>query len=346
MKDLLYRGIKLYIRTALFCYFKAYRIHGLQRLTLKSPTMFLVNHQNALLDALLIAVSSKKPLYFLTRADVFKNNLIGSFFELLRMLPVYRIRDGRQSLSRNEGLFAHCADLLYQNQAILLFPEANHNLNRRVRPLSKGFTRILFNSIERYPALEIDLVAVGVNYLNAACFPDSAAFYFGEPMPLKQLYSSADQRIAAMEIGARLSAAIKRLTTHIPPELPYEETVEQLVGLQADFLDPDQCNRLIAELPNQTTRLPSAVQKARYTPWRILFELINLPLLLIWRLAIKKRISEPEFVSTFRFLYSSIVFPLFYVLLFISGALLFSPLIGLLACVFAFGFNLLYVKLS
>ena len=91
------------------------------------------------------------------------------------MIPIYRIRDGRESLKNNQAVFDLCSDLLQQKEAILMFPEANHNLKRRVRPLSKGFTRILFNTLLQAPETDIQIVPVGINYKDAVRFPDQVA---------------------------------------------------------------------------------------------------------------------------------------------------------------------------
>ena len=65
---------------------------------------------------------------------------------------------------------------------MVIFPEGSHNLARRVRTLSKGFTRIVFDTLEKYPDINLQLVPIGVNYKNAKAWPDEAAIYFGDPL--------------------------------------------------------------------------------------------------------------------------------------------------------------------
>ena len=60
------------------------------------------------------------------------------------MLPVYRIRDGWGNLNKNTAIFSKSALLLSEDEAVVVFPEGNHNLRRTVSPLSKGFTRVVF----------------------------------------------------------------------------------------------------------------------------------------------------------------------------------------------------------
>lgn len=321
-------------------------MHGFSVLTKHQASMFLANHQNALMDALLIAAYSKKAPYFLTRSDVFNNSFLRAFFGLLRMIPIYRLRDGRDNLSRNQEIFETCAHLLQNKQSILIFPEANHNIQRRVRPLSTGFTRILFHTLDKNPKIDIQLLPVGVNYKNAAGFPDSAAFYAGTALNLKELYNSKDLRTASKEIRAHISSAIEQLTTHIGKQYPYEETISILDGLQPDYLDPVACNALIEELNTQHPAKPIKTnENPLYKIWDGLFQLFNLPVLLIWRGIVRKKISEVEFVSTYRFLFSFLFYPIYYLLLVLFATLLFSFFTAAGLTLLVFIFNLMYIKL-
>ena len=343
---MLYWCIKQGIKFALFCYYKRVEMHGLAALPVNRPLMLLPNHQNALLDALLIAAYSKNAPYFLTRSDVFNSRLLKASFRLLRMLPIYRLRDGRDSLGRNQGVFDQCSRLLNNNETVLLFPEANHNLMRMVRPLSKGFTRILFNTLELYPGMDILVVPVGVNYINASGFPDSAAFYFGRPLHLNTLYKSKDSRIASMEVREKVAAAIKQLTTHIGAEYRYEEVLDKLKRFNANYLDPESCNALIEEsAAEQGTADKKQNNYGLKRIWDLAFGLINLPLLLPWRLFIKNRVAEEEFVSTYRFLYACILFPLYFTCLLLLFTLTISFKTALAILIILFLFNLFYVKL-
>ena len=346
MKKTLYWCIKQMIKVALFCYYKKVSMYGLSELPKHKASMLLANHQNALMDALLIAAYSKKAPYFLTRSDVFNNSFLKALFKLLRMLPIYRMRDGRNSLGKNQEVFDNCGRLLNSRATILIFPEANHNIKRMVRPLSKGFTRILFNTIERFPELEIVLVPVGVNYVQAAGFPDSTAFYFGPPLQLNKLYKSRDLRIASMEVREEVSSAIKLLTTHIGEEYAYDEVIRTLDRLKVDYLDPKNCNAIIEELPIEPLKKQAAESENwTYLIWDVAFKLLNLPLLLIWRLLVKKRIPEVEFISTHRFLFSFVFYPVYYVLLLFAVAVKYSTAVAVFLVAGIFAFNLLYVKL-
>ncbi len=72
MKKICYFLLKQYCRMALWYYFRSWQIAGADRIP-EGPVLFVANHQNAFLDAILIVCSSSRNPWFLTRAGVFAN---------------------------------------------------------------------------------------------------------------------------------------------------------------------------------------------------------------------------------------------------------------------------------
>ncbi len=304
------------MRAALYCYFGKIAVHNQQAIPPNGPVMLLPNHQNALLDALLIAIHNKRKPYFLTRSDVFSNALFRSLFHFFRMLPVYRMRDGRGTLDKNEAIFQRCTELLSQGEVVVIFPEANHNLQRRIRPLSKGFTRILFRTLEKNKELEILLMPVGMNYYRAAAFPDMATIYYGEPFPVTPLYDRDDARNSVTRIKSAVSEQLKTLTTHIEEEA-YAQVITHLKNRGIDFQDPKEANRLVLDYSKQDCDTAGITNARPQTPQKVVFYLLNFPLVIPWLWIKNTRIPEPEFIGTFRFAYALFVYPLFYLLAFV-----------------------------
>lgn len=330
---------------ALHLYFGKIKISGLENVPLNKPVMFLPNHQNALLDALLIAVQCNRKPFFLTRSDVFRNNLVITVLDFFRMIPIYRIRDGRESLKNNQEVFDRCSRLLGQDHAILMFPEANHNLKRRVRPLSKGFTRILLNTLEKSPNLDISIVPVGINYRDAARFPNRVALYYGEAIQMRTWYKPQDKTGSIDRVKHKVGDRLKTLTTHIEDEAHYADTLRKLDTLGVDYLDPQKVNTVLASFETS-----SAERNIRPKPsWgnaiiRGIFVLLNFPVWLIWTSVLKPKVPEIEFMGTFRFAFSLLAYPMYYLLLFCTTAIIWNGFIGLYILIGLFLFNLAYVR--
>ncbi|MEY8021261.1 lysophospholipid acyltransferase family protein [Muriicola sp. SD30] len=331
---------------ALFCYFREIQLHGIKNIPRNQAVMFLANHQNALLDPLVIAAFTPFRSYFLTRSDIFINPLVNQFFKFLRMLPIYRIRDGRDTLSKNTAIFEQCTQLLQTGKTILLFPEANHNIMRRVRPLSKGFTRILFTTLEKAPELDVLLVPVGINYEKADRFPDRVAFYFSEPITARDYYSENDLATSVVRTKDVVSEALKRSTTHIE-DLSEYDAIHNYLDIQAvNYLDPGETNKAIEKYNGKSLEKK---QKTKPVVERILnfvFLTINAPLIFIWRWFLKPQIQEAEFISTFRFAYVSVLQPLFYLTLWALCSVYLGLFWATLIVILHFLFNLTYVKFA
>ncbi|MGB5699352.1 MAG: lysophospholipid acyltransferase family protein [Muriicola sp.] len=345
MKTMMYLLTQKIVSFGLFCYFREVKLHGIETVPRNKPVLFLANHQNALLDPLVIAAVTPFRSYFLTRADVFTNPVVNQVFSFLRMLPIYRMRDGRDTLGKNEAIFRQCTQLLNKSEAILLFPEANHNIMRRVRPLSKGFTRILFATLDQYPALDVQLVPVGINYKKADAFRDSVAFYFGEPISSRALYDHKDHLGSVATIKERVYEALKEQTTHIDEQYDYLELLHYLDGTGADYLNPQETNLAInnyqlGQKHPGKTHPPRKIKVATF-----IFEVINMPMLLIWRKLIKPRIDEIEFVSTYRFSFALLFQPVFYLLVWFLLATFIDPITATAIVLVHFLYNLAYVKL-
>ena len=345
MKGLGYYFVKVCVKFALHLYCGKIKVFGLDNIPQSKPVLFLPNHQNALIDVLLIAIDWNRKPYFLTRSDVFKGAFLKGVFNFAQMIPIYRIRDGRESLKNNQAVFDTCAELLVMNEAVVMFPEANHNLKRRVRLLSKGFTRVLFNALERNPDLDIRLVPVGLNYKNAPAFPDAVALYYGKDIAVQELYDPEDLIASILRIKNAVSESLKTLTTHIESEELYEDIVGRLDTMGVNYLDPKSVNSTIRNLDtleneNKTTSKSGVVSKLL----KGVFTVLNFPILLLWRTKVKPKVPEPEFMGTFRFAFAFLTYPIYFGVLLILLALFWSFSVAA-AIVFAlFAFNYIYVR--
>lgn len=299
MKNIWLYSVRFYIRLGLFFYFKKIHTHNIDFIPKNKPVLFLANHQNALLDALLIATSNKRFSYFLTRAAVFKKPLVSSILKSLQMLPVYRVRDGWNNLSNNSAIFNTCAALFNKGEAIVIFPEGNHNLKRTVRPLSKGFTRIIFETYEQYPNTDLQLIPVGLNYVKAEKFPDSVSLFFGKPINAFD-FISENKNEDVIKLKARIQLDISKLTTHIPLE-NYEEKLYKLKALNADFLNPKSVNSCIENGFTECEFNKKNDSNLLKKVFKFLLICCLIVPYLVWKYIVQPKIEDIEFTSTFRF---------------------------------------------
>lgn len=342
-----YGILKFWIKYSLYFYYGKIQMQGKENIPADRPVFFLPNHQNALIDVLLIAVSCDRRPFFLTRSDVFANPWLNRFFSYLQMMPVYRIRDGRDTIGQNEVIFARCARLLAQGEAIVIFPEANHNLKRRVRPLSNGFIRILFMAQNLSPDLDVYMLPVGFNYKRATEFPDRVAVHYGDALPLRKLFDGDDLPATTQRVKRAVKGKLMGLTTHIEDLSEYDHMVVQLDAMGVNYLNPKEVNTAVARLvasKHEPIQPKKRQKKICARLFFALFSLLNLPIVLGWKFWLKHKVWEPEFMATFRFAFALFAVPVYYLILGLCLAWLINPQTALIMVVGLFLLNWAFVR--
>jgi len=343
LKKIWLHSVTAYIKLGLFFYYKKIKVVDAKNIPKDKPVLFLSNHQNALLDPLLIATTCGRFSYFLTRASVFKKSFISKLLKSCNMLPVYRVRDGWNTITNNKSIFDSFTDLLHQNESIFIFPEGSHNLNRTLRTLSKGFTRIVFDTLEKYPDTDLQLIPIGLNFANPENFGDSVSIYFGKPIAAKP-FVSGNRNDDVVSLKHNIHSEISKLTTHIPAE-GYEETLQKLDALHVDYLNPKAVNKCIANNFEDCEQKPKSNLNWLRSLLKGLLILNLLPPYLIWKFVAQPKIKDIEFTGTFRFAIAITLVPLYLLIIGFVLAAIFTSTIGFGYVVFVLAFALLAVKL-
>lgn len=335
--------MRSYIRLALFLYYKKIEINYKEPLRQNQARLFLGNHQNGLMDPLIIATKNGQFSYFLTRASVFQKPWVSKFLKSLLMLPIYRVRDGWNQISKNNGIFKTCSDLLHEKNTLVLFPEGNHNIKRHVRPLSKGFTRIITETLSNFPEMDIELVPVGLNYRRPEEFADSVILNFGNPIASRN-YQTLTPKDSVLAMKRDVHHALTQLTTHIDTA-NYDAIIQKLETFNADFLDAEAINQCVA-----TNFEDCEVRPNKAKPFIKTIAKVGLSIGLfipygIWKLILEPKIKEPEFTSTFRFALVISLVPIFMLVMAAILWLNFGVYYALLYLVSVLVLDLMAVKL-
>ena len=169
---------------ALKIFFGGVKIIGRDKFPKDGAVLLAPNHQGAFMDAVVTGAYTKKPVSFLTRADVFTKLTI-PILKSLNMMPIYRIRDGIQSLSQNDAVFDTCFKMLSEEKVILIFPEGNHGNEYYLRPISKGTARLALDARDQIdPNTKVYIVPVGINYFSHTRPLARLFLKFGDPIAL------------------------------------------------------------------------------------------------------------------------------------------------------------------
>ena len=334
------------VRTGLKFFYKRIRIIDKHKIPKGKPILLVPNHQNSFMDALLVTTHFYKTTSFLTRAQAFESKFMDWFLRSLNLLPVYRVRDGISNIQKNNEIFETCIRFLSNNEAVLVFAEANHDLKRRLRPFSKGFTRIAFDAeIKKDWNLDLYVQPVGVNYSDHQNSRNEVRVVFGDPIKVSDYRNEYEEseRSAANSLKNQTSDNLKPLIMHVPKldqyplikialdEMEYDRAklsnneymntlVQNAEELQTPELISDAEQVLeVAEKNKLSVRALSEVKLPRIK--RILLAPIYL---LVWlngiipyqpaRYIIKNKIQDKAFDVSIKFVLGLFLFPLFYLL--------------------------------
>jgi 1-acyl-sn-glycerol-3-phosphate acyltransferase len=93
------------------------------------PLLLASNHPNSFLDAVILDILFKKPIWSLTRGDVFKNKFISRVLTALKMFPVYRVSEGAENLNSDYKTFENCKKVFKEKVLYLFSVKVNASMN-------------------------------------------------------------------------------------------------------------------------------------------------------------------------------------------------------------------------
>lgn len=229
-------------------FYRRTEIRGLNKFRPDDPLLFAPNHQNALMDALVFVTTLPQEPIFLARADIFKSKFITRILNFLKMMPVYRIRDGFENLQKNQEVFDRCTEILRTGHSLCMFPEGNHSDKRFFRPLKKGLARIAFEAENQCDfKLGLRIVPTGIDYSSYENVRSRLTVSYADPITitdLKDLYRQDPQK-AMKELNNRIRINIE---PHMI-EIPWEDIYFMVMDLRVIY---GQRFRELKNLPGKT----------------------------------------------------------------------------------------------
>lgn len=230
-----YEIVRLYVRFAFWLTHKRIIVEGINRIPEQGPIIFAPNHQNALMDPLALVCTNPHQTVWLARADIFKLKATRPILRFLRIMPVYRIRDGKENLANNEEVFNTVIGILEDKLTIALFPEAAHSGKRRMLPHKKAIPRIALEAEEKNQfKLNLKIVPVGIFYSHYWAFNRSIIIEYGEPIEVDKFRDEYQQnpQKALLDLRDEIYRQLSPLVLNIRSETRYEdyEAMRLLLG--------------------------------------------------------------------------------------------------------------------
>src|SRR5258705_2401323 len=141
-----YGLVRALVRWVLALFYRRIDVVGLEHIPESGPLIVAANHQNALVDPMLLLALIPRRMVALAKAPLFRHPVIGPFLRLLGALPVHRRQDGNADPGRNRTMFAAATNHLGAGGAVLIFPEGVSQPEPALMPLRSGAAPVLLQA--------------------------------------------------------------------------------------------------------------------------------------------------------------------------------------------------------
>ena len=207
------------------CHYRTLTIRGKENIPVGEHYILAPCHQNALMDPMIVLQITRSATVFLARADIFKKPVARFFLTWLRISPVYRIRDGRDQLGRNEEIFHNAREVLEKGVPLCLMAEGTHNHRHQLLPLVKGMFRIAGETQRTLGDKPLYIVPVGLDYDDYEAVLHNVCCNIGKPIDIRQYMEEYNehQPVALNHMRADLTAALKGVIHQVRSDERYDD---------------------------------------------------------------------------------------------------------------------------
>lgn len=239
----MYPLIRAISGVALRWFYRDVQVEGLARIPRRRPLLLVVNHPNALVDALLVIWLVPRRVLITAKATIFRNPIAGALLHWLGVVPLRRASDeaqhgGSTSPARNKETFRAVYDALRSNGTVLIFPEGRSHDEPSLAPLKTGAARMALYAQEAGDVSELAILPIGLTFERKEAPRTRVLVQIGEPIllaswrappnttPADALTAEIDARLRAITLNyqtvddatraVRLAAVIAALFEEVP----------------------------------------------------------------------------------------------------------------------------------
>ncbi|MEO8911124.1 MAG: lysophospholipid acyltransferase family protein [Gemmatimonadaceae bacterium] len=209
---------------ALHWFYRDIRVAGMERIPPKGPLLIAANHQNALVDSLIVGWVVPRRITMTAKATLVDNPLIRFVFRMLHVIPLRRMSDEVRSSgglpldrSRNREAFKEILSVLKEGGAVLIFPEGKSHNETGLEPLRTGLARLALQARDEAGLRGIRVVPLGLVFEDKGTPATVVGARVGEPIDMDS-WPDSDRVTLTKEITARLRAVSEEA------ELPQERS--------------------------------------------------------------------------------------------------------------------------
>lgn len=285
---LLYECLKIWVRLSAWIFCNKIIVNKRALLKSDGPLLIAANHPNSFLDAILLDILFKQPIWSLARGDVFRKPFYIKLLNRLKILPVYRTREGVENLEENYKTFEACRKLFRHNGIVLIFSEGLCINEWHLRPLKKGTARLALSAWQEGVPLKV--LPAGINYSSFSRSGKNVFINFGEIIEPGSFNLNDTDGKNNLLFNQLLEAQLRELVFEIP---------QNDIALQAQKFE---------------TPAPAYVKALLLLP-AIAGLLLNAPFYMLIRWYVRKRVKHTDHFDSVMLALLTFTYPIYLLLL-------------------------------
>ena len=188
--------------------------------------IFGVNHSNTLMDALVLLAADNIKKVFIARGDIFKNPAVAKILNFLRILPIFRIRNGVAAVRQNDDSLNKAVDVIHDHVDLYLFPEGTHRTKHSLMRMGKGLFHIALDANKQFGEKSpVYIIPTAIEYGDYFRYRSTAMIHFGQPINVTEFIQNTTEENEAIIINQLkdiLGEEISKLFTYIPDDEDYD----------------------------------------------------------------------------------------------------------------------------
>ena len=221
---------KFFVDWAVRTSYRKFQVEGLENIPKEGSVIWAANHTNALMDPLVMLAATPEQKVYVARADIFKKKSAVKWLHFLKIMPIYRIRDGIDAVKKNDEAIAIATDVLLDGVPFVIYPEATHRPKHSLLKLSKGIFHIALSVCDRTQEQKpVYIMPIGIEYGDYFRFRSTVLVSFGKPFNVTQFVKdNADQPQPVQMVKMRevLTQKMADQIVYVPDDEDYDATWE------------------------------------------------------------------------------------------------------------------------
>src|SRR5438874_2156085 len=166
---MIYALLRAAAGVALRWFYSDVQVEGGERVPRGRALLLVVNHPNALVDALVVGWLLPRRMMITAKATLFDNPFAAAVLSWLGVLPLRRASDERARPSgkdrrRNEATFRAVHDAFRRGGAVLIFPEGRTHDEPALAPLKTGAARMALSARRDAGVQGLVIVPIGLSF--------------------------------------------------------------------------------------------------------------------------------------------------------------------------------------